>query len=424
MRENGNKKAYLNRVAEKISNKKIKSEIVYELDVHIDERAQFYKEIGYTEEEAFEKAVEQMGDPDTAGISLARLHPKGKIAITILLLFLLFTMIVLFWGFTLVSIDDGELGISLLEVLFLLCFIGISCFAHKKGSLFLSILSPLLFFCTYGQYALLVSDVHGELYYLCSPIILEISCILTGDFICLATFRQVGCVTVSPWLTYLSIAFYISILFLLVSMSVSVGKLYRPTYTLFDKRAGKRLKIIAKSICVILIVFLLVISSIPLQNQVKETQPKNLVDKFDYVIVTQSDTPCSIEDIQREDVWIICSNYDWSDYILSWDYANYGSDWDIKKTTDSIYNFGTESVIVQCGDKLCYEIKKEILECSVSKPYVHIAFIYKGMSSDSVCYETLSMWLPKDLEWQKSEDVGTVSVAFDAYNCVDVVIRT
>lgn len=77
MRDNEKKRQYLTRVSEKIHHKQAKSEITCELDSHIDERAQFYEEIGYSEE-AFEKAVAQMGDPDEVGISLAKLHPTDN----------------------------------------------------------------------------------------------------------------------------------------------------------------------------------------------------------------------------------------------------------------------------------------------------------------------------------------------------------
>ena len=97
MRDNEKKRQYLTHVTEKINHKQAKSEIVFELDAHIDERAQFYEEIGYTEEEAFEKAVEQMGDPERVGVSLSRLNPKGKIWKTVLSVLWIFVLLGLFW---------------------------------------------------------------------------------------------------------------------------------------------------------------------------------------------------------------------------------------------------------------------------------------------------------------------------------------
>lgn len=127
MRDNENKNRYLNSVAEKINSNQIKSEIAVELDTHIDERAQFYEEIGYSEEEAFEKAVEQMGDPDAVGTSLSRLHPQGRKSVSVMLSVLLFVLLILAWRFFfLFTVFNGAVGSVLCENILLLCFIGIS----------------------------------------------------------------------------------------------------------------------------------------------------------------------------------------------------------------------------------------------------------------------------------------------------------
>lgn len=423
MRDNEKKKRYLNGVAEKISDNKMKSEIAVELDTHIDERAQFYEEIGYSEEEAFEKAVEQMGDPDAVGTSLSRLHPQGKTWKSVVLILLLFLLLSLFGLITIVCADEGEMGRGLLEVLLLLCFIGVSRFAQKNGSLFLSIMSPLLFFLTYGWFALIVCDTSYGFHHLCSPIILTIFCIVTNDFTCLYTFPRVGGVTVAPWLTYVSIAFYVLIFLLLIAMAVSVKKLYRPTYSLFDKRAGKVLTVIAKSVCAALALCTLV-SQLPFKTPSENVGLSNYVS-FDYVVVLQSNSPCAIEDIPPEDVWIVGADYDWGNYILSWDYENDWSNWDTIDPSQSIYTYHSASITVPCGNKLCYVVQKEILECKVNKPYVSVHFIQWDYARDhsAVEYSTLSEYLPEMLEWQESKAVGTVSATVDAYNCVDVIIN-
>lgn len=358
-----------------------------------------------------------MGDPDAVGVALSKLYPKSKTVTTVLYVLFLIMMILLFWLIALVSVDDGELGICLFEVLLLLCFLEASRSAHKKGSVLLSVLSPLLFFCTYGWYALIVSDTQSGFSHLCSPMVLIFVCILTRDFEGLGIFGHVGGVTVAPWITYLTVTAYILILFLLISISISTWKLYRPTYSLFDKKAGKALTAIEKSACVIL-TLITFISYSPFGMSNAETDAPNS-SMFNCVVVLQSDSPCAIEDISAEDIWIIKAHYDWSEYILSWDYENQDND-----IVDTVYTYNSESITIPCGNKLSYVVKKEFLECKVSKSYVSVHFIERDYDQDDVVYQTLPEYLPETLEWQESISVGVISATLNSYNCVDVIINT
>lgn len=401
MRDNENKKRYLNRITEKISNNKIKSEIAFELDAHIDERVQFYEEIGYFEEEAYEKAVEEMGDPDAVGVSLARLHPKGKVITSILSVILLTAMIFLFWFITIWS--DGSIGIGLFEFLLLMCFIGMSRSAQKRGNLFLSVFVLLLFFCTFCWYAWIACQGYFGASHLCSPLVLLFFCIITGDFTCLNIFPFVGKLTVAPWLTNTSIAVYVLIFFYLIALCVSTFKLHRPPYSLFDKKAGKALNKTGRALRFFLALLLLVVIICP------KPQEKTVSDRKDFkcVIVLQSDTPCAVDNLQPSDVMMADSNYDWSLYIR---------DWNGKGSTTHM-----ESITVPCGNKVSYVIEKGVLEFDITKPYVYIAFVNAWIGE--VSYETLSVWLPDEIEWQKSESVNMISATLDAYNCVDVIIH-
>lgn len=413
MRDNENKKRYLNRVAEKICNNKIKSEVAVELEAHIDERAQFYEEIGYSEEDAFEKAVEQMGDPDAVGVSLSRLHPKGKIWKTVLLLLWIFIMLCLFWITAIFTVDDSIKGTGFCETILLLSFIGISQSARKRGNVFLTVLLPLLFVLNYGWYMLIVCDVGFS--HVCSSLIFSLSCLLSGDFTDLAIFPYVGGITVAPWISYLSIAFYVLIFLLLLSASVSALKLHRPTYSLFDKRASKALTVIEKTLCGA-IVLVLLISQLPLETSVgkKEFTP---FPRFNYVVVLQSNTPCAVEDVQAEDIWIFYPNYDWSDYVFFWDFAN---DWRNDTNQTSRYSIDAQPRTVSCGNKMKYKVGKVVLTCNVNKPYVAVHFVNYSYSKS----QTLLSSLPQDLEWQSVENVETVSKTLTSYDTVDVMINT
>ena len=65
---------YLNTVRQNIKNKKLHATICAELESHLQDSADFYVEIGYDEETANKKALEDMGEPATVGESMAKLH--------------------------------------------------------------------------------------------------------------------------------------------------------------------------------------------------------------------------------------------------------------------------------------------------------------------------------------------------------------
>ena len=66
--------AYLNSVKRNIKNKKLHAPICAELESHLQDSADFYVEIGYDEETANKKALEDMGEPATVGENMAKLH--------------------------------------------------------------------------------------------------------------------------------------------------------------------------------------------------------------------------------------------------------------------------------------------------------------------------------------------------------------
>ena len=69
-----NKKDYLGKATEKIYNSGAKKIVSTELESHIDERINFYKEIGYDDQASEEKAACAMGDTDTVAVQFGELH--------------------------------------------------------------------------------------------------------------------------------------------------------------------------------------------------------------------------------------------------------------------------------------------------------------------------------------------------------------
>ncbi|MCH5321006.1 MAG: hypothetical protein J1E36_04545 [Eubacterium sp.] len=68
------KKDYLGKVTEKIFDVNAKNMVTTELEGHIDERIDFYKEIGYDDQDSEEKAAYAMGDTDTVAAQFGELH--------------------------------------------------------------------------------------------------------------------------------------------------------------------------------------------------------------------------------------------------------------------------------------------------------------------------------------------------------------
>ena len=80
---------YINEVCSQVRFKKVHQEIKLELETHFQEIVEEYLEQGFSEEEAIDKAISQMGDANLIGKQLNKVH-KPKPEWSILLLSLLF----------------------------------------------------------------------------------------------------------------------------------------------------------------------------------------------------------------------------------------------------------------------------------------------------------------------------------------------
>ena len=69
---------YLNAVEQRLKKENSKKTILAELEAHIDDKLEYYLELGYSKEEAEKRAVEEMGEPDDAALPLRALHSKAK----------------------------------------------------------------------------------------------------------------------------------------------------------------------------------------------------------------------------------------------------------------------------------------------------------------------------------------------------------
>lgn len=67
---------YLETISKNIKNKTAEKEVLAEIEAHIEEKKEYYIEIGYCEEEAEAKAIEEMGDAEETAVSLNGLYSQ------------------------------------------------------------------------------------------------------------------------------------------------------------------------------------------------------------------------------------------------------------------------------------------------------------------------------------------------------------
>ena len=74
---------YLQAVAGRIKDKTARRQILEELESHLLDKIDYYTEIGYPPEEAENRAVEEMGDPDDTALPLSTLHGKRNLPLLV-----------------------------------------------------------------------------------------------------------------------------------------------------------------------------------------------------------------------------------------------------------------------------------------------------------------------------------------------------
>ncbi len=404
MSEPTNKENYLRDAVSQIENKADRLAVEHELSLHIDERTKYYQEIGYDDETAAQKAVEQMGEPELVAPAFSKLHPKGRVWTAVLAILFLFVLLFFFyWPGIIFWNSDGQI-LATIEVPLMIYFIWLSRFGKKRMNRFLCGLPMVIFLLTFAEYCLIESDVGV----LCSGIVLIVSCIVTGDFACLNTFHRVGGITVAPWLTAATIVWYICIFLLLVAEFVSVCRLHKPPYSLFDKKASKVISVVQKTVCIGLVAVTVLFWS-PLFSVPTEL-PKD--ENYDTIVIIQSDAPCSIEEIRPEDILILEAHYD-GIYIMFWD---------VNQDVHLAYDFTWESLQLNCGNKLQYSVHKAIILPQITKDYVYItAFDCSNVFLD---LDNLHEFVTVPTEdWQKTESVDIVNIDINPYDCVEIRVN-
>lgn len=432
MRDGMDRQEYLNKILEQIDNKTLQKEIEKEMSAHIDDREQYYRDCGYDGETAAAKAVERMGSPEAAADGFSKVHKNyRRVTVTLTVLSLL-SSVVAFMLFesiiTYVCFDDSVMGLGITEAMFLMYVIGLSAIGKRRNSWFICFVAIADFVMMFVRYFFEVNYLHN-IYEVCSRIVLKLVCLVTGDFECLSAFWQVGGITVAPYLTYLSIAFYIAVLILLILVFISVWRLKKPTYGLRTKRFTRRVFKAQKAMWFFIAATMLILPVFgPFDKDAGMTvKPKT---HFNAVIIAQSDTPCTLSEIPTEDVLVFDFDYDWSLYAFSLDYcfANNDNSKNIICTTDDDVigddnAIGGDSIKKECGNKLKYEVLKFNVPCTVNKDYVYIEFVneypFENLN-DETAYKFVS---DKSENWYEAKSTDKISAAVDAYSQVEITIE-
>ena len=425
MREKMTLQDYINRVVMPISDEAAKNETALEIRAHLEERIEFYKEIGYDDETAEKKAIEDMGDPEPVGASLSRLHPKGRV-ITAVLAVLPLVLYIVSWLspvpllvplLLFMRLGQQSLGLGVWEIVPLLYLLWLSRFGKKRGSRFLCALPVLAAFAHGGLYVLLQWSGESEL--LCSPSLLSAICLLTGDLDCLRRYPYVAGIVAPAWLEVLTLLFYLFVFSLLLSGWISVSRMHK-TYGLRDKKASKRLAVVRKGLMLgITAVFAVSIPFFVSGDAETNAVTGERVD-FDTVVIIQSEKPVAMDSIDLAQAEVLTVDWELFAAEAEWWVDNEAATFQVEKTRETLRR--------PCGRTLQYSQWVLRAECAITEPYVYVGFLdvndYEIRSDDSAADpasgEIRLSVVPED--WQKTENVGTVTKEADSFNRVEVVI--
>ena len=427
-----NRQEYINTILEQIDGKAVKREIEKELTAHIDDREQYYRDIGYDDETAARKAMEHMGSPEAAADGFSKVHQKSRIFTVILaVLSLLLTVIIFcpFWIFFWIGFLEKYvvIGGGILEAIVLMYVMVLSIIGKRRNSCFICFIAIINFAMTYGLYLFGSLFLDDTIETFCSHIVFKLACLLTLDFESLSTVGQVDVVDVAPYLIFLSIVFYVTIFILLILVFISVCMLKRPTYSLKIKQFTCKVFKAQNKMLIFLAATMLVVPffwTFDKDSCVTVKVPENA----DSVIIAQSDTPCSISEIPIEDMMIVYNLDGWrcnadvlslDNYKISNEHPEY-----IPKLKDNIeqYCFRKKS-----GNKLTYSVLKTDVICSIAKKYVYIEFFDRSnpeLGREAITYETVYKFISDSSDnWYEVDSIGEITAAIDGLNQVEIIIE-
>lgn len=407
------RKEYLIYALSQIDDNTVWSETEQELSGHIDDREEYFKDCGYDDEQAAQMAVERMGSPEAAADGFSKVY-KSYRRITAIIATVFFPFILLwvwysrFYNFMFDDFVNSGSGFG--EAMLLLYIIGLSFLGKRRNSRFICFAAAIDFILMYGVH-LLFMITNDSLSLVYSPIVLKFICLLTGDFECFGILGFTVISSIAPYITYLSIAFYAIVFIMLVLVFVSVCMLKKPTYTLKKKHFAKKMFKFQKAIWTFIALTVLIS---PIWANFDKDKDANVETGFyNAIMIAQSDSPCQISEIPKEDILNLQPYYSFDSRIFVdfGDFDDYDT-FDFATGKNIAYSCGYDIITKPYGNKLEREIAENTVTCYATKKYIYVKFYYDGKSNGKARYEN----------WFEAESMEDIITGYNENNRLRITI--
>ena len=282
-----NKDEYIAVAIYGIKNKRLRKQTADEINSHICDRIQYYKDCGLNDEEAEEKAMSRMGDPESVYRQLASLHTRA-FDIFFQVIFVIFgiSLAALRLLYALLDTSEPERYVAengIFETFALCLCIGAAIFANRRpwkrtyavmsviffiitaanglkaviSLIYHYIIAMAAFVTDSAKGASLLASVYDEITHVIrSPIITDLYVIVTGKAHVLAEMYKLKWVEINSIpVSILSIAFYVLLSLFIFGNCSNVFRLYSTNASKKDNKINRRyfIKLMCVAVCVIVV---------------------------------------------------------------------------------------------------------------------------------------------------------------------------
>lgn len=301
------KEEYIDSVIKQIKNSRAKAEIKAELISHLEDRIEFYTDCGYSYDQACDKGIEKMGSTTQLAIQMDKLYSTKFNTALIVLLVLFYALTIVFFPLGVFAMLDLNAGISSLSV-------------FKEIFIFISIITALAIARNrYWKPLALFQLVYFALYLfpisitnlgkIASPLVFLINCAVKSnldDFnLILTSYCDIyfdSLIVTETYIFYLLFILFIIFNYLCIAKAVDNGA---DASVKKHKTASVVISLIFASLMIVLIF----------------AYKPSSYQTYDKIIIYESDTKSSLDEIEEENQTVLDVNYDYSPYpyIECWD---------------------------------------------------------------------------------------------------------
>lgn len=174
---------YIEKASQSISGKRQRLEFQREIRSHLEDRIEFYTAAGWDRETAIQKTLDRMGDPETVGDSMGRVHNDAAsktfdvlfVIASVFFAYFLFIAYLIALPFNDVANITSNVGdFGFLDELYFICIVpALMLFANRKGRHNIVMWILYLFSNSYIIFRLVSK-------YFCSPYLLKLYFVLSG----------------------------------------------------------------------------------------------------------------------------------------------------------------------------------------------------------------------------------------------------